>query len=173
MIEEGPIAGADVPELAVAEAKDPTGLLRWQMTRLNGEKDDLSAYAGKVVLLVNTASECGFTPQFEGLQNLYEQKRADGLVILGFPSNDFAGQEPRSNDEIASFCKANFGVEFPMFAKSAVIGDAANPLFAELPAPEWNFSKYLLDRNGELVASWGSATEPDDPELLAAIDAEL
>ena len=172
-IEEGPVAGSDVPKLDVRKASDPTGLLRYEMTRLNGEPDDISQYAGKVVLVVNTASECGFTPQFEGLQSLYDEKKGDGFVILGFPSNDFAGQEPRSDKEIATFCKANFGVKFPMFAKSDVLGPDVNPLFATLPEPEWNFNKYLLDRNGELVANWGSTTTPESAELRDAIDAQL
>lgn len=161
----------EVPDLEVKESKSGgTGLLRFEMTRLNGESDDISQYAGDVVLIVNTASECGFTPQFQGLQDLYEDRRKDGLVILGFPANDFAGQEPRSNEEIADFCEANFGVEFPMFAKTVVTGPDANPLFKELPEPGWNFNKYLLDREGNLVANWGSNTEPTGPEITGQID---
>lgn len=162
--------GAPVSSAADAPAADS---LRFTMERLNGDPQSLSNYRGRVVLIVNTASECGFTPQFEPLEALYRQKREQGFVILGFPENDFAGQEPRSNSEIAQFCKANFGVSFPMFAKIHVIGDQAAPLFRELPPPDWNFNKYLLDRRGRLVGSWGSATEPDDPELTAAIDREL
>ena len=105
------------------------------------------------MLVVNTATACGFTPQFEGLEALYRERRSEGLVVLGFPANDFAGQEPRSDDEIAQFCKANYGVTFPMFAKTTVVGGAANPLFRSLTkaagAPEWNFNKYLVDRDGQ------------------------
>ncbi len=104
-------------------------------------------------MVVNTASECGFAPQFEQLEELYREKRSDGFVILGFPADDVAGQEPRSDEEIAEFCEANFGVSFPMFAKTNVIGEEANPLFKALAAeagePAWNFNKYLLDRDGE------------------------
>ena len=162
--------GTPVSSAADTPAADS---LRFTMERLNGDPQSLSNYRGRVVLIVNTASECGFTPQFEPLEALYRQKREQGFVILGFPENDFAGQEPRSNSEIAQFCKANFGVSFPMFAKVHVTGDQAAPLFRELPPPDWNFNKYLLDRRGRLVGNWGSATEPDDPALTAAVDREL
>lgn len=144
-------------------------MLRGDYKRLNGEPQDLASYRGRVVLVVNTATECGYTPQFEGLEALYRSRRDDGLVVLGFPANDFAGQEPRSDDEIATFCKANYGVTFPMFAKTRVVGDGANPLFRALSSaagePEWNFNKYLLDRRGRVVARYGSGTEPNAPEL--------
>jgi glutathione peroxidase len=148
-------------------------VLRFTMPRLNGEPDDLSRYRGKVVMVVNTASECGFTPQFEGLERLWEQRRDEGLVVLGFPANDFAGQEPRSNQEIVKFCRANFGVSFPMFAKIKVTGANAHPLFRALGAPDWNFNKYVLDRRGRLVERFGSSTEPDSPELRARLDSLL
>ena len=147
-----------------------SGVLRFTMNRLDGTPDDLSDYAGKVVLVVNTATECGFTPQFEGLDRLYEDKRGDGFVVLGFPADDVAGQEPRSDEEIAEFCEANYGVSFPMFAKITAEGDDAHPLFQELGEPDWNFNKYLLDREGRLVQRWGATTTPDDRELLAAIE---
>ena len=140
--------------------------LRFTLPRLNGEPDDLAGYRGKVVLVVNTASECGFTPQFERLEALWRERRDEGLVVLGFPANDFAGQEPRSNSEIGEFCRANFGVSFPMFAKLKVTGEDAHPLFQALGAPDWNFNKYLLDRKG-------AGTEPDDPELTRELDALL
>jgi len=150
------------------------GVLRGTYARLNGERDDLARYRGDVVLVVNTATECGFTPQFEGLEALYRKRRGDGLVVLGFPANDFAGQEPRSNEDIAEFCKANYGVSFPMFAKTAVVGQGANPLFRRLAAaagaPEWNFNKYLLDRRGRVVARYGAGTEPDVAELVRRIE---
>lgn len=116
-----------------------------------------------MVLVVNTASECGFTPQFEQLERLWEQRRDEGLVMLGFPANDFAGQEPRSNAQIS----------FPMFAKVRVTGDDAHPLFRALGAPDWNFNKYVLDRRGRLVERFGAGTEPDDPELTNRLDALL
>ena len=110
-----------------AHAPAPVGVMRGTFTRLNGVRDDLARYRGDVVLVVNTATACGYTPQLEGLEALYRERRADGLVVLGFPANDFSGQEPRSNVEIAEFCKANYGVTFPMFAKSVVTGDARQP----------------------------------------------
>lgn len=153
------------------------GVLRGTYARLNGERDDLAGYRGRVVLVVNTATECGFTPQFEGLEALYRERRADGLVVLGFPANDFAGQEPRSDDEIADFCQANYGVTFPMFSKTVVTGDDANALFRRLGAaagaPEWNFNKYLVDREGKVVARFGAGTEPDAPELVGKLDSLL
>lgn len=156
-----------------APAATEASALRHTMPLLNGEEQDLADYEGDVVMVVNTASECGFTPQFEQLQSLYERKRDEGFVILGFPADDVAGQEPRSNGEIAEFCKANYGVEFPMFALVAAEGDDAHPLFRQLGEPDWNFNKYLLGRDGRLVERWGASTAPDDPELLAALDAEL
>jgi glutathione peroxidase len=160
-----------------AKSSGGGGVLRGTYTRLNGARDDLAGYRGDVVLVVNTATECGFTPQFEGLEALYRERRSEGLVVLGFPANDFAGQEPRSDKEIAQFCKANYGVTFPMFAKTTVVGGEANPLFRSLTeaagAPEWNFNKYLVDRDGKVVARFGSGTEPDGPELKERLDEVL
>ena len=153
-----------------ATTKPRTNVLTHTMPLLDGTPQDLAEYRGKVVLIVNTASECGFTPQFKGLQALHESR--PDLVVLGFPSNDFGGQEPRSEGEIAEFCERNFGVEFPMFAKVDVTGQDAHPLFKSLGAPDWNFNKYLLDREGRLVRQFGSATAPDDADLLTAIDAQ-
>jgi len=147
--------------------------LRYEMERLDGTSEDLSQYLGKVVLVVNTASKCGFTPQFEGLQELYEQRGGDDFVILGFPSNNFADQEPLADGEIAEFCQVNFGVTFPMFAKIEVKGEGAAPLFRELGEPDWNFNKYLLDREGKVTGHWHAQTTPDDPEITAAIEREL
>ncbi|MBM3666592.1 MAG: glutathione peroxidase [Actinobacteria bacterium] len=144
---------------------------------LDGTEQDLGRYLGRVVLVVNTASECGFAPQFGGLESLHRERGGEGLVVLGFPADDVAGQEPRSDDEIAEFCKANFGVSFPMFSKSNVVSDPVNPLFAELAAelgePSYNFNKYLIDRRGRPVERFDQSTEPDDPELTAAIEAQL
>ena len=158
------------------EARKPAapGVLRGTYARLNGERDDLAGYRGDVVLVVNTATACGYTPQLEGLEALYRKHRGDGFALLGFPANDFAGQEPRSNKDIAEFCEANYGVTFPMFAKTTVVGDGANPLFRRLSAaagePEWNFNKYLVDRRGKVVARFGAGTEPDAPELVGEIE---
>ncbi|MGZ5357301.1 MAG: glutathione peroxidase, partial [Solirubrobacterales bacterium] len=144
---------------------------------LTGEPVPLAHFRGKVVLIVNTASECGYTPQFEGLEALYRRHRDDGLVVLGFPADDVTGQEPRSDAEIAEFCEANYGVTFPMFAKSNVVDDPVNPLFASLAAelggPSYNFNKYLLDRAVHPVERFDQNVEPDDPGLVAAIEAQL
>jgi glutathione peroxidase len=153
-------------------------LLRHTFPRLQDEKPQpLCQYAGRVLLVVNTASFCGFTPQYEGLEKLHARYRDRGLVVLGFPSNDFA-QETGSNKEIADFCENTFGVKFPMFGKSAVRGSDANPLFRELAAqtgraPLWNFHKYLIGRDGKVVAQYGSLTPPDDPALLRALEQQL
>lgn len=143
-----------------------------------GESRSLCDYAGKVVLVVNTASKCGFTSQYEGLEALQRRLADRGLVVLGFPANDFGAQEPGSDQEIAEFCRSTYGVQFPMFAKSHVVGRDANPLFAALAArtgrpPQWNFHKYLIDRSGRQVLSFDSRTAPDDRRLLAQIDAFL
>jgi glutathione peroxidase len=152
-------------------------VLHFTLDRLNGEPDNLTQYRGKVVLVVNTATECGFTPQFEQLEKLYEAKKGEGFVILGFPADDVAHQEPRDDAAISEFCKANFGVTFPMFTKSNVVDEPLNPLYKELTAaqgpPDWNFNKYLLDRQGRPLQRWGPETAPDDPELTGAIDAQL
>ncbi len=154
-----------------------SAVLAGTLPLLNGEPQDLAAYRGDVVLVVNTATECGFTPQFESLDDLYRERRADGFVILGFPADDVAHQEPRSDDQIAEFCKENFGVSFPMFAKSNLVTDPVNPVFAELTAaagpPSWNFNKYLLDRDGEVVEHYDAGTAPNDPALSAKLDALL
>jgi len=174
-VQRAPAASDSDSDAGTRSAAD--SVLRGTYTRLNGERDDLARYRGDVVLVVNAATECGYTPQFEGLEALYREHRGDGLVVLGFPANDFAGQEPRSNDEIAEFCEANYGVTFPMFAKTVVTGEGANALFrrlgAEAGAPEWNFNKYLVDRDGKVVARFGAGTEPDGPELAERLDAVL
>jgi glutathione peroxidase len=171
--ESGPVAAPD----ASNEAADGDTVLAGTLNRLNGEPQDLSGYRGKVVLVVNTASECGFSGQFEGLESLYREKRDEGFVILGFPADDVANQEPRSDEEIADYCKANFGVSFPMFEKSNVKEDPVNPVFETLNAalgePTWNFNKYLLDRRGRPVEHFEVQVEPDDPALTAAIERQL
>jgi glutathione peroxidase len=171
----GSDAGAAPLPAAAAAASTGAGgnVLRGVYSRLNGARDDIGHYRGRVVLVVNTATECGFTPQFDGLEKLYRKLKGKGLVLLGFPANDFAGQEPRSNKDIATFCKNNYGVSFPMFAKTHVIGSHKNPLYTRLTAaagaPEWNFNKYLLDRRGRVVARYTQNTEPLAGELVARI----
>jgi glutathione peroxidase len=150
-------------------------LLNHALPRLQDEQpQNLCQYAGKVVLAVNTASACGYTPQYEGLQKLHERYAARGLVIMGFPSADFR-QEPKENKGIAEQCFDVYGVRFPMFAKSGVVGQTANPFFAALiretgEAPKWNFHKYLLDRQGRAVASFPSAVDPLDRRLTGRIE---
>ncbi|MBX3604404.1 MAG: glutathione peroxidase [Piscinibacter sp.] len=154
-------------------------LLAHQFPRLQDEKpQDLCQYAGRVVLVVNTASFCGFTPQYKSLEALYEQHRGRGLVVLGFPSNDFGAQEPGDGRQIAEFCENTFGVRFPMFTKSRVAasaGPALNPLFAELArrtgqAPRWNFHKYLVARDGQAVQSFASDVDPSDAAFVRAVE---
>ena len=132
----------------------------------------LCEFAGSVVLIVNTASQCGYTPQYQGLEDLYRKYRSRGLVILGFPSNDFGGQEPGSNKEIASFCVNQYAVDFPMFAKTDL---KKNPLYTDLAkatgaVPRWNFHKYLIDRGGRQVLSFETRVEPTDPRLVSSIE---
>ena len=136
---------------------------------------NLCQYQGKVILVVNTASFCGFTSQYEGLEKVYAKYKDQGFVVLGFPSNDFGQQEPGSNKEIADFCKNTYDVKFPMFAKSSVSGSNVNPLFKMLIAktgttPKWNFYKYLIDRNGNVVDSYGSMTKPTSSSITAEIE---
>lgn len=153
-------------------------ILQHTFARLQDEKPQaLCQYAGKVVLVVNTASFCGFTPQYKGLEALDTQYRARGLVVLGFPSNDFA-QEAGSNKEIADFCESTFGVKFPMFVKSSVRGSDANPLFKELAkatgtTPKWNFYKYLIGRDGKVITAYSSMTAPDDKGFVRELEKQL
>jgi glutathione peroxidase len=169
--------GAPAPALAQPAAACPA-LLQHTFPRLQDEQpQSLCQYSGQVLLVVNTASYCGFTPQYEGLEKLHSRYRDRGLVVLGFPSNDFA-QEKGSNKEIADFCENTFGVKFPMFGKSAVRGSDANPLFKALAAqagrqPQWNFHKYLVGRDGKVVDDYTSITGPDSATLVNAIEREL
>lgn len=155
---------------------DTSSLLDHSFPRLNDATlQSLSEYAGKVILVVNTASYCGLTPQYAGLQNLYARYRDRGLVILGFPSNEFGMQEPGSEAQIAEFCSSFYHVDFPMFGKTMVTQGQANPFHARLGEitgewPKWNFHKYLIDRHGHEVVSFSSAVTPDDPALTAAIE---
>ena len=147
----------------------------FKMNSIDGQQIDFSQYKGKNLLIVNVASKCGYTPQYDGLEQLYRRYREKGFAVLGFPANDFGAQEPGSNQEIAQFCRVNYGITFPVFAKTAVVGKNANPLFRELAAktgqpPRWNFHKYLLDRTGQPVAAFESAVEPEDRRITSEIE---
>jgi glutathione peroxidase len=177
-----------------------TDLQHIPLETIDGKPTSLGDYAGKVLLVVNTASKCGLTPQYAGLEALYSRYRDQGLVVLGFPSNDFAGQEPGSNDEIAGFCAVNYSVDFPLFSKVQVVGPHKHPLYAALvaeqpkaaasesfreklksyninpnPEPEvlWNFEKFLVARNGRAVARFSPDMTPADSKLVDAIEREL
>jgi glutathione peroxidase len=169
---------APTKPIATPAANCPA-LWQQQFKRLQDESPQaLCQYAGKVVLVVNTASFCGFTGQYEGLEALYARYQARGLVVLGFPSNDFGQQEPGSGKEIADFCFNTYGVKFPMFSKTVVVGTGRSPLYAALAkasgeAPQWNFHKYLVDRQGRVAGSFASSVKPDDKRLLAAIERAL
>jgi len=158
-------------------------VLNFKMTTLDGKTLDLSQLRGKVVLLVNVASKCGYTGQYKALQALYEKHAKDGLVIVGVPSNDFGKQEPGTNEEIAKFCKAEYGVTFPMLAKVAVKGEGQTPLYKFLTSKEtnprfagpirWNFEKFLIGRDGQVVARYASDADPDSEEFQKAIRDQL
>lgn len=145
---------------------------------IEGKETSLKAYAGKVLLIVNVASECGYTPQYAGMQALHEKMEGKGLAVLGFPCNDFGGQEPGSEAEIKLFCSKNFHVTFPMFSKVTIKGDGKHPLYAALQSAGgkevgWNFEKFLVGKDGKVLKHFGSDVEPDSPELVAAIEEAL
>ena len=147
-------------------------ILDRSMTTLDERNQPLCEYAGKVLLVVNTASQCGYTPQYDGLEALYRKYKSKGLVVMGFPMNDFGGQEPGSNKEISTFCVNEYAIDFPMFAKT---GLKTNPLYNDLAkatgeSPKWNFHKYLVDRSGNKVQSFGTKVEPSDAKLVGAIE---
>ena len=144
---------------------------------IDGEEKSLADYKGKVLLVVNTASECGSTPQYAGLEGLWRHYRDRGLVVLGFPSNDFGGQEPGSEAEIKTFCTTKYHVSFPLFSKVEVTGAGQSPVYRFLSAdygePKWNFHKYLVNRDGKVVKAFPSSVPPEDHALRAAVEAEL
>lgn len=159
---------------------DQTTLADFRASLLDGSGKDLSDYAGQVVLVVNTASKCGFTPQYKGLQKLYEEFRDEGFVVLGFPCDQFAHQEPGSDEEIGAFCERNFGVEFPLFSKIEVNGSDAHPLYEWLKSEKsgvlggrikWNFTKFLVGRDGHVIDRFGPNRTPED--LREAVEAAL
>ena len=159
---------------------DQTTLADFRASLLDGSGKDLSDYAGQVVLVVNTASKCGFTPQYKGLQKLYEEFRDEGFVVLGFPCDQFAHQEPGTDEEIGAFCERNFGVEFPLFSKVEVNGSDAHPLYEWLKSEKsgvlggrikWNFTKFLVGRDGHVIDRFGPNRKPED--LREAVAAAL
>ena len=172
--------GDAAPVTAPEPATGATSVLNGSVQDIDGAQQALSSYTGKVVLVVNTASRCGYTSQYEGLEALYKEYAAKGFVVLGFPSNDFR-QELANDGEVKTFCSTNYGVTFPLFARTSVVGPDANPLFAALAKepsevgapPEWNFTKYLLNRDGVPVVRWNPNVEPGTPEMTSTIEALL
>jgi glutathione peroxidase len=168
---------------AADPASGAPAALNFKMKSLEGKEVNLADYKGKVLLIVNVASECGATPQYAGLQSLYQRHKDDGLVVLGVPCNQFGAQEPGTAEEIREFCTKEYSVTFPMLAKVDVNGENAAPLYKHLTSLEarpggkgrigWNFEKFLIGRNGEVVARFKTGTEPDDPQLVEAIEREL
>jgi len=161
-----------------ASAKASGSLYDLQTTTLDGKPAPLAAYKGKVTLVVNTASQCGYTPQYAGLQKLHDEMKGKGFSVLGFPSNDFGGQEPGAAEEIATFCQRNYGVTFPMFSKLVTkAGPDQSPIYTYLGAtgnlPGWNFSKYLVGKDGTVKAFFPSKVTPEDPALRKAIEEAL
>jgi len=170
-------------DAAEKEQKTVPPALNFKMKTLDGKEVDLGRYLGKVVMIVNVASKCGLTPQYKQLQDLHEKYSEKGLAILGFPCNQFGSQEPGTAEEIRQFCRANYGVTFDMFAKVNVNGEQSCDLYKYLTALDakpkgkgkisWNFEKFIIGRNGEVVARFAPATKPDDPEMLNVVAAEL
>lgn len=163
-------------------AKDPAYVLGYKVKTIDGKEQDLSQYKGKVLVIVNLASKCGYTPQYEGLQKLYEEKKDKGLVVLGFPANDFGSQEPGSNSEIKEFCTSKYHVTFPMFEKISVKGEGQHDLYKKLTGqptpiggdPKWNFTKFVVDRSGKVVARYdaqkSTVRSALEPELVKKVD---
>lgn len=158
--------------------KDPAYVLGYTKKLIDGTDKNLADYKGKVIVIVNVASKCGYTPQYEQLEKLYSEKKDSGLVILGFPANNFGSQEPGTNKEIAEFCKANYDVQFPIFEKISVKGDDQDPLYRQLAAqpapiggdPKWNFTKFVVDKSGRVVARFEPKVRPDDKDFVAKVD---
>jgi glutathione peroxidase len=161
-------------------SNDDAYVLGFTMKDIDGKDVDLAQYKGQVVMIVNVASKCGYTPQYVGLEKLYKEKAGKGFVILGFPANDFGEQEPGTNSDIKAFCTTKYNVTFPMFSKISVRGSEQHPLFKKISAqpkplggegvPGWNFTKFLVDRNGNIVAKFDSKVKPDDPSLVKKVD---
>ena len=173
-----PLAGQQAGAPASSSGANVTSFYDLKTKALDGKPADLAAYKGKVSLVVNVASKCGYTPQYDGLEKLHKEMQPKGVNVLGFPSNDFGGQEPGTAEEIITFCKATYGVTFPMFEKVVTkAGAAQSPIYGFLGTsgnlPAWNFSKYVIGRDGKIVAFFPSKVTPDAPELRAALDKAL
>lgn len=174
----GAAEAAPTPPARAAVTSPHSSIHEIEATDIDGQSVALDTYAGKVVLVVNVASRCGYTPQYEGLEALWDRRRDDGLVVLGVPSNQFGGQEPGSDAEIKMFCKGNYDVSFPLLGKATVKGPDAHPLYRYLASatgaePKWNFNKFLVGKDGKALAYFASSTAPDDPRLAAAVDDAL
>ena len=171
------LASLSVIAAAPAERKKPMSFFELTVNKLDGKPEGLSDFKGKVVLVVNVASECGYTPQYEGLQKLYTDYKDKGLVILGFPCNQFGGQEPGTAAQIQTFCSTKFHVTFPLFEKLDVKGPSQAPVYTFLTAkhgePAWNFHKYLVSKDGQVIAAYKSGVTPESAELRGAIEAAL
>ena len=155
-----------------------SGVYQFTMNSIDGKATPLAEFKGKVTMIVNVASRCGYTPQYSALEAVYEKYKDRGFVIAGFPANNFGGQEPGTNEEIKQFCSAKYNVKFPMFAKISVLGSDEAPLYRYLTGTgggeiEWNFTEFLIDRQGQVIARFESAVEPDSPEAIAAIEKAL
>ena len=169
---------AALPAVLLAGGPVPDSFYSLKTTTLAGQPADLGQYKGKVALVVNVASQCGLTPQYTGLEKLYEEYKGKGAVVLGFPSNDFGGQEPGTPEEITEFCKKNYGVTFPLFSKVVTkTGPDQSPVYGFLGAggqlPTWNFAKYVVDKDGKVVAFFNSKVTPEAKELRDALDGAL
>lgn len=171
-----------IPIMALSVNNTVDSIYDFNKKNIDGEEVSLSTYQDKVILIVNVASKCGFTPQYEGLQELYETYKEEGLVILGFPANNFKGQEPGSNEEIKQFCKLEYGVDFPMFSKVSVKGEDQDELFKYLTTQsnndfegdiKWNFEKFLINKEGNLIRRFRSNVEPMSSEIVNAIEKEI
>jgi glutathione peroxidase len=166
--------------VSAAEIKSP---LDFTLDSIDGKPTELSKFKGNVVLIVNVASKCGYTPQYKQLEEVYQKYKDKGFEVLGFPANEFGKQEPGTNQEISTFCSKNYGVDFPMFSKIVVKGDGISPLYQFLTSKEtnpgmdgpikWNFEKFLVDKQGNVVKRFASAVKPDSPDVISAIDAAL
>nr|WP_246196653.1 glutathione peroxidase [Aquisphaera giovannonii] len=171
------------PCLAQQTSKEPASVLDFTVKDIEGNEVPLSKFKGKVLLIVNTASQCGYTPQYKQLQEVYQKYRDQGFEILAFPANEFANQEPGTDKEIKQFCSANYKVSFPLFSKIVVKGEGIHPLYAFLTSPAkdakyageipWNFAKFLVDRKGEVIGRFEPKAKPDSAELTSAIEKAL
>lgn len=175
------MAPDDSADASLPPSQDPRYVLGHEVSRIDGAVERLSAYEGRVLLIVNTASKCGLTNQYAGLEALYRELGDEGFTVLAFPANDFMNQEPGTNADIAAFCTERFDVTFPLFEKITVKGEDAHPLFRDLRGlpeplggePEWNFTKFLVGRDGRVIARFSPRVRPDSPEVREAVEAAL